>query len=759
MTTAEHLRHIHTRHDFAAEETVPLLPTAGEVATTRIEHNGTLYSAMFFLPPLTKQKIGHYWTSSVVLGCILLIFNLILQVGLTILAGGAIVKEQHDFKVSLLGDTHYGSSPWTWVFYETLPEEEPVAHHVNRQATFDRDNPHSEEGKKERRYKDDKDATAAGGPCCNGASCAGLGLRCCDRWGARPEDPAQPLPSQVNDSVTGDTNFLLMGKPGRKKKKKKEEDSGGDSPQAVCISDHGMLYCNSFSFNFIDKWDLLDVDGNGQWTFEEAMADENNLGCYLGFSIQEIFRSTIRTVILEAEDTNEHMGRHYGHRAPQYDLPFPLVEHQAVPKDYFDWWTGTVVMCVNFDVLRCSQLIAKGIFGGAMRAGIDFTKGGVHDLDSALDYCQRLLEPGGICEKAMPGFILLHRSQVREKCGDPLLATGGSYANPLDNRDVMAVVTVGYKNAKSMMERLTLRYRFFVALILLIWYICVLDELMEIIKWTDFLYCFPVDQVNPLVSPQMRRFSRRARNSTYHALQHIIPRASRDSTNAGTLEEGNTQESPENSREASHASGTSLKAQATENPVGTGDGDLDDNFIVTAISRPHWCTIAMLCISRLALLVYLINVGTTFLLSNLEYIDLLFNAVALAMIIELPTFLYSVLYADKDQQELDGASTTDYPTCLPSRRRFASLLTSKFIWGCVLLPVLIYWAVMTNYQAFTVPMSEALQCTCFQEGPRCAAAEKNTQEWWDGYWNRTKHTFAQNYHLQRNVADSHAHLG
>jgi len=678
------------------EESRRILPGG---ATTRLDHKESVYSFMLFQPPLSRRKTGHYLTLEVALAFALLVLNVTLQVGLTLIAGTHIVQRGLEFKQTLVSGTE-AATPWEMVSDEIQ----------------DRGTELKELGEESLGTRAAVDTSTS--DCCNGAECAELGLPCCDRSGARPhnghepmrknftQDDVQKLPGGNNHNVS----FLSIRKPGggKKKREKKGKQEGGIS-NSLChvAAETGTLKCSPLSFEFIDVWDKLDIDGDGKWTLEEARADEANLGCRLGLPVEEVFRSTCRGVETDNVDTSEHLPFNV------HLVPLAVTERRSVPKSYFDWWTGLSVICVAHDVARCGELISKGIFDGAIAAGRRNTKGGVQDLDSALDYCQRMLRPGGMCEKTLPGSYMMYRSRVTEKCGPATYSTGVRYANPKDGRDVMSTIGVKYAMVQQYETASSFQFCFFQGLILFLWFVNLVGEFKAIIQLADFIYSFPHDDTLPFFTPTMRKHMRKATKS---------------------------------------ARSMSMQSFRDLNAVEDSDEEQEDKFVkehiavdshvISRISLAHKIMVILMLFVRFFLLIYMVDVGSMFLLTNHKYDDLLLNAVALAFIFELPEFLYTFLVSDEMKNNLQEIRTSDYVTHLPTRG-WSTLLISKSLWGIVVIPALVIVTIHYNYKVATMPSLQALQCTCFQEGPHCAVAERFGRPWWNAYWKDIGKLFEQ----------------
>jgi hypothetical protein len=683
-----------------SDESEPLLPP-----TASIEHKESVYSFMLFQAPLSRRRAGHYWTTEVFLAFALLVLNVTLQVGLTLIAGSHIVERSIQFKTSLVSGGE-ATMPW-----------ERVIDHVQDGSQRTRDYVEESLGAKA--------APVDSMECCNGAECAELNLPCCSRSGASPHKPFEPMRKNLTEAdvqqLPGGNNvsflmqteaFLSFRKPGKKKKKDDKSKRSEPIINSLCqkVGKNETLHCTPLSYGFIEVWDELDRDGDGMWTLEEARADEANLGCRLGLPVEEVFRSTCRGVQRDNEDTSEH---------PPYNVhlvPLSVSERRAVPKSYFDWWRGLAVICVAHDVSRCGELISKGLFDGAIGAGHRMTKGGVQDLDSALDYCQRLLRPGGMCEKTLPGAYMMYRSRVTEKCGAASYSTGTRYSNPYDDRDVMSTIAVGYSLVDQYKTASSLEFCFFQGLILFLWFVNLVGELKAIIQLGDFIYSFEHDEKLPLLTPGMRRY-----------LRPMWRNASRTISGRSLVPD---------------ASGLEAKDDDDSDDDAIGDVDGEGRHVITKISKLHKCMCTMMLFIRVFLLIYMFHVGSMFLLTNHKYDDLLLNAVALAFIFELPEFLYTFLVSDQMKSDLEGAHTADYVTALPTKG-FSTMFFSKSLWGILIIPVIVVIVVLHNFEVTTMPSLRALQCTCFQDGSHCDVSTRFSKPWWDAYWKDIAKMFEQ----------------
>jgi hypothetical protein len=368
----------------------------------------------------------------------------------------------------------------------------------------------------------------------------------------------------------------------------------------------------------------------------------------------------------------------------------------------------------------------------------------VKDLDTALDYCQRLLRPGGICEKTLPGAYMMYRSRVTEKCGVAAFSTGERYTNPYDDRDVMQTIQVTYSLYSQYHTASQPQFKFFLGLILFLWYVNLVGELKAIIDLADFILSFPVSRTNQLLTEGMKkRVSKKWHSfksfSTLEEKRHLedgVPRSKSEFITLYGEQQG--LEEWERAGVLQDEYLDELSALASPVPLKSPEG----HNVVADISRPHQVTCWIMLCTRVFILVYMFHVGSNFLITNHQYDDLLLNAVALAFIFELPEFLYSFLVSDELKTTLEGAKTEPYSTKLPTSESYWSLAFSKSLWGIVIIPAVVFAVVVFNDRVTTMPSLRALQCTCFQQGDHCEVASRFTRTWWNTYWQELSEIFA-----------------
>uniref|UniRef100_A0A7S0FEL6 Uncharacterized protein n=1 Tax=Pyrodinium bahamense TaxID=73915 RepID=A0A7S0FEL6_9DINO len=672
-----------TRQDHG--ETNPLMPGNDSQDTRgQISHKGSVYTMMLFMPPLAHRMYGHYWTVEVPLALALFVMSVTLQLCLTLIAGTHIVQEQEDMRATLVRHENLTES-YVAVMWDTLEYLGPKGVDLRKRAqqelllggNFSQD------------YRSENYT------CCRGAACAGT-EQCCPSL-----DVAQIRVPTLNHTRWGsvahqlESFMLAMKKPGKastsKDASKQEGDDAGGSTALllpVCIVTGGIMSCMPPSVLVEGAWDQLDLNGDGKWSLAEAGEDPANFGCRIGVHLEDVFRAACRGLVKDAAD-NLASG--------WFGVPLPrsVMRRTAIPRAYFEVWRGILALCVHTDTAQCGDIISRGTFDGALSSKSNGTRGGMVDLDTAMAYCERLLTPGGICDNALPGSYVMYRSRIKEKCGVANPVTGPRHVNPHNPHDVSSIVSARWSNVESVEKMHSVEWRFFMALILVLWYVNLVDELKDIIHLLDFLHNFPVVDQWPFLPPTLSQSLSNWRNMKSMSLPSIA--------------------SPDKDAEGGRKSADSIK--------------------IDSISRPHQLTVVCMAIIRSTLLVYLAFAGTYFLLSNQTFVDLLLNALALAFVFELDEFLYAFLIPEETKASLDNVTPLDYASSLPKSGPL-SWLFAKPTWGLLLIPALTWVIVQINDYRTTFPTMQALQCACQQLGESCLAGRMFPRSWWDQYWGK-----------------------
>eukprot|EP00928_Gymnodinium_smaydae_P079463 TRINITY_DN63385_c0_g1_i1.p1 TRINITY_DN63385_c0_g1~~TRINITY_DN63385_c0_g1_i1.p1 ORF type:complete len:782 (+),score=126.47 TRINITY_DN63385_c0_g1_i1:82-2427(+) len=774
-----------------SEERIPLLDgrrssssSSGGVRMGEITNKGSVYSCMVLMPPLSRRMYGHYCTAEVGLSFFLFAMAVTLQTVLSGLAGVHIFEEQANMQASLYTVVN---SDELWTFHEEfidrlgqqvqdtfLPSKDTAA-----QRQDDR------EGKERPRHQ----------PCCGGVACAGQGLKCCSSGtranggsgGAGLENSTHapsPAPMPVSSSamvpspqpamstafsrpaeaiLTKAASFLQRkpggggaGGGGHGAAKNQRGDGADDAAeQAACLDTRQGLSCTPPSARLFDLWNRLDTNGDGIWTLAEAQADEANVGCIVGVALVDVMQSACRGLVRDRAETAFMTGQ----QPPE--LPYEVRHRTALPWAYFNWWRGLTALCISTDVALCGDMVSRGLFDGLLHPNISSrARGGVTDLDTAMSYCQRLIQPGGVCDAALPGSYVMYRARLQETCGAATYTAGPRYRNPHSEHDIISTTKVSYANLDVYKNIHGAQFLFFLALVLLLWYINLVDELKDILSLWDFVWGFPNDADLPFLTPAMSKRLRKIKRNIKDQASNVRERLGRganrlgqsigsalgrrevsaaSSVPAGDVDVSTMQEESLSGEAPAQTVLYTSQASAVDSDDSTDSGDpgLSPRTVeIKSIDVLHKMVCVAMAIIRTFVLIYLAWAGTEFMLMNLTYIDLLLNSLAIAFIFELDEFLYLFLVPETVKERLDSLKPLRFVSSLP-QRGCLKLVFEKHFWGLIIIPFIVIAYVVHHDQTNTVPRLEALQCACLHTGDRCLDRKLFQEDWWAEYWSST----------------------
>jgi len=751
------------------DESSPLLQRTGAITNKE-----SVYTYMVLIPPLTRRMHGHYCTTSVALAFSLFCLAILLQMSLTFLAGQHVFESREAWKSGLVQEL-FTAHDW-----KNLRNIKEVMHTIKSAKEVIPSATDSFDGTKEyflgesEKGEPGKKAKAV---CCAGPSCFGYGLPCCPpkslQVGVEGENATAAKDHQIEgkDPVE-QLEFLssMLRKPGgggghgggahgdTHQVADGEDDHHQSAierawrPSSVCYSWEQTLDCAQPSSRVLNLFDKLDTNGDGIWTMEEARADDANIGCRAGVSMEDIFQSACRGIQRDVTDSKEN-----GKNAPK--VPAQVRARKELSFAYFEYWQGLAAICIHTDVSMCSTLISKGIFNGAMDPKNRGARGGAIDLDSTMSYCQRLLSAGGVCDAALPGAYVLYRSRIEEKCGAPFYSSGPRYINPHDTHDVLSTTAVSYEHLSTVELTHSPQFLFFLFLVIVLWYINLVDELRDVIDLWDFLFNFPVDNNVPFMTEGMReRLSsvkgrlvsmrdkvKGAAHSVQQAASGAMDRIRRRQEQAEA--QGHVEEAAQAAEDLKDLETVAAGVADIEGAAVTVDTNANDEVEeykqltprtallgITSIARPHQLVCIGIACVRSTVLVYLAIAGTEFMLMNRSYIDLLLNSLAVAFIFDLDEFLYQFLVPDETKEILDlDACKMEFRSSLPAKG-FGKLLFERHFWGLFVIPGIAFMYVLQHDWYDTSPVLEALECACLHQGSRCNKAVPSDVEWWDNYW-------------------------
>jgi len=249
---------------------------------------------------------------------------------------------------------------------------------------------------------------------------------------------------------------------------------------------------------------------------------------------------------------------------------------------------------------------------------------------------------------------------------------GGAYTNPYDPDQRVHVLKASYESVDAYARATSRTFKFFLALVIMLWLLSLLDEWREILKFGEFLLMFP-------------------------------------GINRGEIggECVDTDDNPTNGEE-----GMSYK--------------------ITGLSTRHRAVLVIVYAIRVIVCSVLTKFGTEFLLVENNYLDLVMNSLALTFILTIDSMLFSLVETDvKDC--MAQCKKLEFETNLPSKGCLGYCL-KKECWGLFLVPVVSVCIVLYYNMNTKEPVLTALTCACLQEGGDCMESMRYKEGWWMNYW-------------------------
>jgi hypothetical protein len=498
------------------------------------------------------------------------------------------------------------------------------------------------------------------------------------RWNKRSADAARESQADVH------RRFLPP------QEKQELDDVSEIEPLCKRIGDgNGTFTCMPHSVKFAFEWDNLDANGDGVWTIDEARCDYKDLKAKRHVSPETIFNNAINGLRMQAAYLRDS-GSNY-----TLFLPPEVQQERSIPKAYFKYWAGDAMMCGLFDADSCEAAAKSGVFTTALVPGRMSPRAkGIYDLDSAIQYCYRMLQDGGGCEALLPVDFKRNREQRWERCGDRSVVEGGSYTNPFDDTQRIHVLEAHYESVEAYQSATSRLYLFFVSLVITLWLLSLISELRELIKFIEFLWVFPAVHGSQAGGTPIR--SPRSLRSTSPRLSYVSDPAV--------------------------ASDSPLKSEVVYN--------------ITGIAFWHRFVLCVVFLIRILVFNVLSQFGTRFLLAETDYFNLVLNSLALTFILTIDGMLFA-LVENEVRDEVLNCKPLEFETRLPTGDSWAGYLLKKECWGLFAVPLISVIIVIHHNYQIKEPILTVLRCACTQEGSKCLDSIQYQEGWWEDYWAKT----------------------
>lgn len=472
--------------DAAAQDPVTAEEEAEE-PTMSLDPEESVYTYVLFLPAINRYKYKKVFDSNMCIGILLFMLNFAMQIGLTYIVGSEVLEDGAAWRHTLVGmdvedqitegqvsqdasegvllGIHQWLHPW-----HLNPSQQSALDTVDQVLTEDgetdpwsgvwRDKIEHLAGFEQDEHQSDLQA----------AEMQAALLQTDQSF--NQEGSSRARLRKFNKPAAGGGGTGGAAAAGRNGK------GGAPAGSAtLCRMNNGNYSCLPPSGRFAAYWKDLDANGDGIWSRSEAEKDAAGLMKRLKVKPFQLFRA-IAVGLADRPIVDKSLW-----------ISPEVANMEAIPKPYFDYWAGDAALCSYADVKMCGTLIQRGFFDAAMdpaNAGK-----GINSLASALNYCNFMLKVGGGCDQSLPQIFKLYRARRHAQCGDGKLYSGGIYDNPHNEADRLYIINVAYSALTGFLKADGNTYKFFVFLVLLIWFLSLISEMQTVLLLSEMVARFP----------------------------------------------------------------------------------------------------------------------------------------------------------------------------------------------------------------------------------------------------------------------------
>jgi hypothetical protein len=242
-----------------------------------------------------------------------------------------------------------------------------------------------------------------------------------------------------------------------------KSETGCNTGSSLCFRDGGNISCAPPSVQLTGRWDELDTNGDGKWTREEVQAAKKSLQCKYVVNPEEVFDVLI--------------GMLKG-RSNIIWLHPDVASGKAIHHSYFKYIMGDLIMCGYRSQDMCANLLQRGFFDMPLKHQTAPRVGDT--IESALKYCNGLLQPGGICESLLPSTYTVWKISSEIECGGPSYSKM-VYTNPRDGTR-KSLLSVDYSAREEYELAQGFWFGVYKSIILFTWLLLMFMEVKEIQK-------------------------------------------------------------------------------------------------------------------------------------------------------------------------------------------------------------------------------------------------------------------------------------
>jgi len=244
--------------------------------------------------------------------------------------------------------------------------------------------------------------------------------------------------------------------------------------ESLCYPEGDRVSCSPPSIYVLNRWDLLDTNGDGLWSRDEAsnVTYRDFVQCKYNVDIMTLYNVMIGNLRTK--------GGLDGRRHPN------ITRGTSMHKAYFDWYMGEPLLCQYGDADMCGTLFLRGFFNDAMSSDSAESARGIKDYNTAREYCLNLL--ANKCDLLLPGTFRVWRLSRAEKCGAKLFSPAsydlpGSVARSLQRQ---WVVTLDFQQRVEYGKGRNVFFMLYLSILMVTFVLTMIEEFHGI--YTTFLW-------------------------------------------------------------------------------------------------------------------------------------------------------------------------------------------------------------------------------------------------------------------------------
>lgn len=251
-----------------------------------------------------------------------------------------------------------------------------------------------------------------------------------------------------------------------------------EAKNSLCFEDAGMITCAPKTIQLMGRWENIDVNGDGVFSYKEASEPKfrKKIRCDYGIDTLVFYRFLLQE-LMNSETLKKGELLHKN-----------ITSGHAIHKVYFDWFKGDAIMCSYGADDICGNIFQIGVFDAPLKhPGISRM---IYDAKSAANYCRQLLREEGRCEQMLPSTYRVWRAQQSTQCGAPGFSQF-VYANPSNPEDVVSLAQVEYAAEVEYAKTNSWRFAIFLTVIIITFLANSLNDLRQATRFWIWAQYFP----------------------------------------------------------------------------------------------------------------------------------------------------------------------------------------------------------------------------------------------------------------------------